>query len=201
MITIEYLMLQHHKRTMARSGYYFTTQHLKIMQLLVRLGTSSYSAVRIDAQRILDDCVQSFPYSYLLVLDEILGFLKESSDISHEQFKGALYMLLYGKRSSICVRQSWQTLFRVWPALVEAQHSEKPSVIGLIELAQNTVVDNFESFQINFKVPDGAIAAAFQFYGGESGESIHRPAWPLPSAEEMEAARKREIAVCKERER
>jgi hypothetical protein len=98
----------------------------------------------------------------------------------------------------------------VWPALVLAQHSEKPSVIALLEVAQNTVVDNLESFQIHFEVrlrnglwkwfrclqyPEKTVKLARELWRNEDAASVHKARWMQPS-DEMEA-----LAIAKENER
>ncbi|VDM97531.1 unnamed protein product [Thelazia callipaeda] len=200
-VVSEYLLMHHFKRTLTSSAYYFTTQHLEIMRLLVRLGTSLYSATRIQAQKILSHCIQNFFLSYRLILDDILSFLKESPDISHEQFKGALYMLLNGEKFAICVRRNWATLEKVWPALIEAQHSEKPSVIDLLDLAQNTLIHDLESFQIKFQMPEEPITEALKLYSAASGDGVHRLAWLLPNEEEIKASIGRENSLCQHNEK
>ena len=44
--------------------------------------------VRIRAQNILSQGVHVFTYSYMHLIDDIVELLKESSDVTHDQFKG-----------------------------------------------------------------------------------------------------------------
>lgn len=142
----------HARRQLSRPLIAMTATHVEGLRLLVRIGTSHYSGVRIEAQKILDSLLSSIAYGYKVILDDVLELLKEENKVTHEQLKGALYILLNGKKTSICVRQDWESLIKIWPAIVKAQFSEKPSIVALLESAQDIIVNNFESFQIQFQV-------------------------------------------------
>ena len=51
-------------------------------------------------------------------------------DISHEEFKGALYLTL---QTQLLLKPDWELQCRLWPILVRAQHNEKPSVAALLK--------------------------------------------------------------------
>uniref|UniRef100_A0A1I7YJA7 BLM10_mid domain-containing protein n=1 Tax=Steinernema glaseri TaxID=37863 RepID=A0A1I7YJA7_9BILA len=146
----EFVALQHARRLHFRWQSRFNESHFTIIKALVRLGMCDYSSVRIDAQQTLVTMVDEFPFVVHSILDDLLKYLKSDENISHEQFKGALYMLINGKGSAVCLSQSWRLLNKIWPALVMAQQSEKRSIIQLLDTTQNLVVENFESFQIKF---------------------------------------------------
>lgn len=63
-----------------------------------------------------------------------------------------MYVLLGTKKKSICVRNDWLVLRKIWSATIKADHSEKPSIIALIDTIHNTIVENLESFQIVLEV-------------------------------------------------
>ena len=73
--------------------------------------------------------------------------IEKSPTVSHEQFKGALYIILQNQllvRTSnihlseselkaFKVKHNWRLQYRLWPQLVTAQHSEKPSITALVK--------------------------------------------------------------------
>lgn len=58
-----------------------------MFRLLIRLSTSTYSVIRIQAQRVLDSCFNTWSRSYQFVLDDILHYIVNGATLSHEQFK------------------------------------------------------------------------------------------------------------------
>ncbi|KAI1719470.1 proteasome activator complex subunit 4 [Ditylenchus destructor] len=102
-------------------------------------------------------------------------------------FQGALYMLLNGKELSICVRQDWETLNNVWPCMVKAQHSEKPSIIALFDTAHDIIVNNFSSFQISFKFPESIMPIAKKVIEKYTG-CVHVPVWPDLTEKQLKEA-------------
>ncbi|MPC92603.1 hypothetical protein E2C01_087700 [Portunus trituberculatus] len=62
--------------------------------------------------------------------------------------KGSLYLLLGRQGKPLMVRRDWESLNMVWPALIASQHSEKPSIIRLMNALSDTVFYYMELFTI-----------------------------------------------------
>ncbi|PAV61364.1 hypothetical protein WR25_26372 [Diploscapter pachys] len=147
----EFISLLHKKRIITKSGYIFKQQHMEFYDMLIDVSTSHYSQNRQRAQSVLQAALREHPYSYKKVLDRILGYLDPSSNATHEQLKGALYMLVDGRRAAIVLRMDYESQLKIWPAIVRTRHSDKPSIISLLDLAQNTIVENYESYRMKYE--------------------------------------------------
>lgn len=79
-----------------------------------------------------------FPRSYSFQLDEICSLLV-SPEMTHDQYKGVLYTLLGNKDHNIVATNNWAAMAKLWPSLVNAQHSEKPSIVTLLNRVQDKV--------------------------------------------------------------
>ncbi|XP_062510278.1 proteasome activator complex subunit 4-like [Corticium candelabrum] len=141
---IDRLQLQHERRVMEAQQTYFTEIHLMMMKDLLTMSTSVYTEVRIKCQPILRDVMFAFRYSSRMLLPSILENLQESDSVSHEQFKGSLYVLQTDK----CLYLGhcfWDTLSQIWLAVVQADHSEKPSISNLISSLVKRLMGRFNS--------------------------------------------------------
>lgn len=107
-------------------------------------------------------------------------------------------MLLNGKKTSICVRQDWESLIKIWPTIVRAQFSEKPSVVALLENAQDIIVNNFESFQIRFSFNESIMPIAERLL---DDTCVHKPVWEKPTAEQILTSKEREKNLNENNER
>ncbi|KAH7730239.1 Protein C14C10.5 [Aphelenchoides avenae] len=179
------------RRQLSKPLVGLTPTHVEALKLLVRLGTAAYSGVRLQAQKVLDTSFTWWTFSYKQVLDDVLHYVEQGAVKTHDQFKGALYILLNGKQMGICVRQDWETLNRVWPCMVRAEFSEKQSIIALLETAQDIIVNNFSSFQIRFTFPDHVMPLARELLKDYPG-NMHKIVWEMPTEAELEAAKVRE---------
>ena len=104
----------------------------KILQNVFTLSTSHYGEVRSYAQDLLTKLLGRTPReSHALILDQIIECLSPLPNITHQQFKGALYIL--HSDSKLGFFNNWEFLAKLMPALVKAQHSDKPSVVELLK--------------------------------------------------------------------
>uniref|UniRef100_A0A023GM02 Putative proteasome activator complex subunit ixodes scapularis proteasome activator complex subunit n=1 Tax=Amblyomma triste TaxID=251400 RepID=A0A023GM02_AMBTT len=171
----------------------FTDVHRNLMLDLSRLATSHYSEVRIQAQEALGNCVHSFSGSHGLLLEGLTQLLTpERADVTHEQFKGALYTLLGKKQRTMLVLCDWPFLGQLWPALVGARHSEKPSIIWLLEHILETLQKHLETMQLALKVPASCVELAGRLMPAANPEEM---------AAAMEAEQQINSASLKEYER
>lgn len=67
-------------------------------------------------------------------------------------FTGSLYLLLGRPGKSLMVRRDWESLNMVWPALISSQHSEKPSIMRLMNALSDAVYYYMELIAIHHNV-------------------------------------------------
>uniref|UniRef100_A0A158P870 Proteasome activator complex subunit 4 n=1 Tax=Angiostrongylus cantonensis TaxID=6313 RepID=A0A158P870_ANGCA len=152
MLSEEYVLLMHKKRNVTQSGYQCKPQHIEILRMLVKIGTSTYSQNRIKAQLVLVNLLKDYPFAHKSIIGELIDLLNPSRNSSHEQIKGTLHILTDHKRDALLLRAGFEAQLLAMPAIVGTSHSEKPSIIGLLEQAQNSIVDYYESYRIEYEV-------------------------------------------------
>ena len=67
-------------------------------------------------------------------------------------FQGALFVLLGNSKRNITMKRSWEVSTVIWPAIIQSNHSEKPSILKVIDDIVSKTVKNVETTAIDIKV-------------------------------------------------
>ena len=109
--------------------YNFVFDIFQAVRDIFELSVSHYSEVRSYAQDLLFKIGNRvIPESHALIIPMLVDCLKPG--VPHQQFKGALYILSMEKYGFF---YSWKYANMLIPALVEAQHSDKQSIVDLLK--------------------------------------------------------------------
>ncbi|KAI1295461.1 Proteasome activator complex subunit 4 [Halotydeus destructor] len=181
-LLVDRVILQHELRMSMANICAFTQLHNDLMEDLLLLSMSHYSEVRSKAQETLNICFRFHPYAYRRLLPALANAISKDSSVSHEEFKGALFVILGRKGRSILTVSDWETVHSVWISLVNAKHSEKPSIIRLLGNLSDCVQKYFETIWLVHKVPDSVTAIARQAWSGQNGVV---PRIPCPTNSEI----------------
>uniref|UniRef100_A0A8C7M2N7 Proteasome activator subunit 4 n=1 Tax=Oncorhynchus kisutch TaxID=8019 RepID=A0A8C7M2N7_ONCKI len=195
-LLIDRVMLQHELRKLTVEGCEYKSIHQELMRDLLRLSTSTYSQVRSRAQSVLFTALGTYNFCCRDLIPRVLEFLEpDRSDVTQQQFKGALYCLL-GNHSGVCLANlhDWDCITLTWPAIVRsglssAMSLEKPSIVRLFDDLADKVHRQYETIGIHFAIPSECRAVAVQL----QTSGVPLPQDPVPSdQEEAEGLRKQE---------
>lgn len=72
-----------------------------------------------------------YPYSYRALLPRLADLLAKGGegDEWHARHKGALYIMLGPRAGPLVAKQDWDVVRTLWPAILKAPLSEKPSIL------------------------------------------------------------------------
>ncbi|KAM6956793.1 proteasome activator complex subunit 4A [Aplochiton taeniatus] len=187
-LLIDRVMLQHELRKLTVEGCQYRSIHQDLMRDLLRLSTSTYSQVRSRAQSVLFTALGTYNFCCRDVIPRVLEFLDpDSSSITQQQFKGALYCLL-GNHSGVCLGNlhDWECIALTWPGIVRsglssAMSLEKPSIVRLFDDLADKIHRQYETIGIDFSIPEECCAVAKQLMV----TSCPFPKTSVPSEEEV----------------
>ena len=113
----------------------------KVIEDVYELSVSQYSKVRSCAQSMLGKILNS---GDIRTEEKILSLLENSlkPGVPHHEFKGALYIL--ANKDFLHVYHSWKNVSTLYPALVQAQHSDKETLVEQLKIIFNMLNPNHE---------------------------------------------------------
>lgn len=179
-LLVERVAQQHRAMLLNKGQPDFTELHLEVFKSLFNLAQSHYVEVRILAQDTVYLMLNYFPFSETILVPMLVNELRQQ-EIEHKKFKGLLYLVV-GRRSynPIVIDPNWSFLRQLWPALVESPHSEKPSIIKLLDRICNLVQKGFDTFELRYCFPERIKKIAAEVW---SGTSIDLEKYPPPKDE------------------
>ena len=137
---------------------------LKLIDSLFKLSTSSYSEVRKEGQAQLFNLLAHYPYAYLVLTPKIKSLLT-NENINHDALKGCLYIIKGNSlQSSFMVKQNWNIISELWPALFQCKYYEKPSIQKLLDNIFENTNKNFDTFSFTTRLGDSTLKKALNFH-------------------------------------
>ena len=117
----------------------------KVIKDVYELSVSQYSKVRSYAQLVLSKILNS---GDIQTEETILALLEKSlkPGVSHYEFKGALYIL--SNTEFLRLFHSWKNVSTLYPALVQAQHSDKETVVEQLKTIFKMLNPNHEDYAL-----------------------------------------------------
>lgn len=130
-ILIERILIQHESHLWLKSMVVEENLPKVVLLDLLELSISLYSDVRSYSQDILYKILTRVPkFSHQVILPRLLECLQDCPNITHQMFKGALYLISNDK---LVFFHNWSIAAKIYPALIQASHSDKPSIVELLK--------------------------------------------------------------------
>ncbi|KAK7466612.1 hypothetical protein BaRGS_00037269 [Batillaria attramentaria] len=180
-LLVDRIQLLHELRSLSSTPRHVTARHLDMINDLLELSVSRYREVRKRAQGCVHTCFNHFHYTYLAAIPHLVKHLKnpEVEEARCTSFWGS------GGKRSLATRRNWEVLSELWPAISQAQHYEKPSILQIVDAIITKVVKSQETVAIK-----GSVQAADRLFASSSHPKV--VGQPL-SAEERALGEKADI--------
>ncbi|XP_047537196.1 proteasome activator complex subunit 4-like [Vanessa atalanta] len=139
-----------------------TPSAMKAVHALYDLAINTYSSVRIFAQIRLYWMLSHYPYSYRALIPRLVDLLAAGGegDEWHARHKGALFMMLGPKAGPLVAKQDWEVVGALWPAILKAPLSEKPTIHRLEHAFSETLHRHFPAVNTRLTMSQAAVDAA-----------------------------------------
>ncbi|KAL4715968.1 hypothetical protein ACJJTC_013268 [Scirpophaga incertulas] len=132
---------------------------------LYELCFNSYSTVRAHAQARLHVVLNTFPYSSRLLAPKLAKLLEDGGEGEewHTRHKATLYMILGSRVTPLIAKQDWHVVATLWPAILKAPLSEKPSILRLEYSFGECIHRYFPTVNTRLTITQAAVDAASYF--------------------------------------